>query len=137
MAGQQGAKQASGRDNVVLVSLLLEVFEGVQRLRALLYLIENDESLPRQNLFSGDHGQQFNNPLGILVCFKNGFQLVFLIEVEVDIILVTALPKLLHKPGLAHLTGAANNQRLPFRVVLPFYELRKRASLHASHHLLL
>ena len=122
---------------MVVVCFLFEIFECVEGLGALLYLIENDESLPRQNLFSGDHGQQFNNPLGILVRFKNGFQLVFLIEVEVDKTVVTALPKLLHEPGLAHLTGAANNQRLPFRVILPFYELRKRATLHTHHHLLL
>ena len=122
---------------MVVVCFLFEIFECVECLGALLYLIENDESLPRQNLFSGNHGKQFYDPLGVFVCLENGFQLVFLIEVEVDKTVVTALPKLLHEPGLANLTGAANNQRLPFRVILPFYELRKRATLHTHHHLLL
>src|SRR5699024_8805082 len=79
--GQQGAKQASSRDNVVLVGFLLEVFEGIQRLRAFLSLIENDKSLPRQNLFPGNQGKQLNDPLGVFVCLEDGFQRVFLVEV--------------------------------------------------------
>ena len=67
---EQGAKQTSGCNDMVLVRFLFEVFEGVERLRAFLYLIKNDESLPRQNLFPGDHGKQFNDPLGVFPCYK-------------------------------------------------------------------
>ena len=90
---KQDSKQASGCSNMVLVRLLLEVFEGIERFRAFLYLIENNKSFPRQNLFPGDHGKQFNDPLGVFVCLENGFQLIFLVKVKVNIAFIAAMAK--------------------------------------------
>ena len=135
--GQQGAKQTSGCNDMVLVCFLFEVFEGVERLRAFLHLVKNDESLPGQNLFPSDHGKQFNDPLGFFVCLEDGFQLIFLVEVKIDIAFIAALAELFHEPGLSHLTSSADNERFSLRVVFPFYKLRKCVSFHAHHHLLL
>ena len=60
---------------------------------------------------------------GFLFVSKMGFQLVFLIEVEVDIAFIAVLPKLFHEPGLAYLAGTANDQRFPLGVILPFDKL--------------
>ena len=134
---EKGAKQTSGCNNMVLVGFLFEVFEGVERLRAFLYLIKNDESFPRQNFFPGDHGKQFNDPLGVFVCLENGFQLIFLVKVIINIAFIAALAELFHEPGLSYLTGAADNERFSLRVVFPFYKLRKCISFHVHHRLLL
>ena len=122
---------------MVLVRFLFKVFKGVECFRAFLYLIENDKSLPRQNLFSGDHGKQFYDPLGVFVCLENGFQLIFLVKVQVNIVFIAALAKLFHEPGFSYLTSAADNEWLSLRVVFPCYKLRKCVSFHVHHHFLL
>ena len=131
---EQGAKQAPGCDDMVLVRFLFEVFERIERLRAFLHLIKNDESLPGQNLFPRDHGKELDNALRVFVRLENGFQLVFLVKVEVDIAFIAALPKLLHEPGLPDLTRAADDKRLPFGGVFPLFKVVYCAALQLYHH---
>ena len=84
--GKQGAKQTSGCNDMVLVRFLFEVFEGVQRPPGIPAPSSKMTRVsPGQNLFPGDHGKQFNDPLGVFVCLEDGFQLIFLVEVKVDI----------------------------------------------------
>ena len=108
---------------MVLVGLLLEIFQSVQGLGALLDLVKDDQCLPRQDLLPGNQGQQFDDPLGIFVGLKDGVQFVFLVKVEVDSVLVTALPELLHQPGLAYLPGAL--QHHGFAVLAGFPALQR------------
>ena len=70
--GQQGPQQTARCNHVVLVGLLLEIFQSVQGLRALLNLVKNDQRLSRQDLLPSDQGQQLYDPLGILVGLKDG-----------------------------------------------------------------
>ena len=115
---------------MVFIGLLFEVFKRIQRLGTFLNLVENNQRLPRENLFSGNEGEQFNNALGVLVGLENRLQFVFFIKVEVDKAAVTALPKFPHQPGLAHLARAAHDQRLTVRTVFPADQIRNRISLH-------
>ena len=134
---EQRAQQASSGNHMVVVCLFFEVFEGVERLRAFLDLIKNDEGLPGQYLFPGDQGKQFNDPLGIFVRLKNGFQFIFLIKVEIDKVFIACLPELLHEPGLAYLASAANDQRLALGIIFPFYKFRNCIAFHVPHRLIL
>ena len=97
---------------MVFIGFLFEVFKRIQRLRAFLDLVKNDQRLPGENFFSGNEGKQFNNALRVLVGLKNRLQFV-------DKAAVTALPKFPHQPGLAHLACAAHDQRLAVRTVFP------------------
>ena len=117
--GQQRPQEAAGRNDVVLVGLLLEVFQRVEGGGTFLYLIKNHQSLTGQNFLSGNQGEQFYDPLGVLVDLKNRFQFVFFIEVEVNGVLVAALSELFHQPGLANLTCAFEYHRLAVFAVLP------------------
>ena len=116
---KQCSKQASCRNDMVFIGFLFEVFKRIQRLRAFLDLVKNDQRLPGENFFSGNEGKQFNNALRVLVGLKNRLQFVFFIKVEIDKATVAALPKLPHQPGLAHLPCAAHDQRLAVRTVFP------------------
>ena len=116
---KQCSKQASCCNDMVFIGFLFEVFKRIQRLRAFLDLVKNDQRLPGENFFSGNEGKQFNNALRVLVGLKNRLQFVFFIKVEIDKAAVAALPKLPHQPGLAHLACAAHDQRLAVRTVFP------------------
>ena len=117
--GLRLSKQASCCNDMVFIGFLFEVFKRIQRLRAFLDLVKNDQRLPGENFFSGNEGKQFNNALRVLVGLKNRLQFVFFIKVEIDKAAVAALPKLPHQPGLAHLACAAHDQRLAVRTVFP------------------
>ena len=44
--GQKGPQQAAGRHDMIRIGLFLEILQGIQRLRAFLDLIEDDQGLP-------------------------------------------------------------------------------------------
>ena len=117
---EQCPKQASSSDDMIVACFLFEIFERIQCLRAFLHFIKDNQRIARQYLLAGDQGEQFDDPLRILIRPKNGFQLIFLIEVEVNKALIAALSKLFHEPGLTDLTRTPNNQRLLLRIILPF-----------------
>lgn len=109
---QKGSKQAPGGDDVVFVCFLLEVFKRVQRLWAFLDLVEDDERLLRQDLFACNQGKKLDDATGIFIRFKDRFQFVFFVKVEVGVAVVAVLSKLLHEPGLADLPSAFQDHRL-------------------------
>ena len=130
---QERPQQTAGGDHMVFIGLFLEIFQRVQRFRAFLYLVEDNQCFPLQNLFPGDQGQQFDDPLGIFIGLKDGFQLIFFIKVEVDIAVVVVLPELFHQPSFSHLPGAFQHHWLAVFTGLPCYEFLNCIASHAIH----
>ena len=130
---QEGSQQTAGGDQMVFIGLFLEIFQSIQSFRALLDLVENNQCFFRQNFLPCDQGQQFDDPLGIFIGLKDGFQFIFLIKVEVDIAVVVVLPELFHQPGLSHLPGAFQHHWLTVFTGLPCYELLNCIAFHATH----
>ena len=77
-----------------------------------------------------------NDAVRIFIRLEDGFESVFLVEVEVDIAFVVILPELLHQPCFAYLSCAAHNHRLAILAGLPFYKLLNRVTLQVNHSLL-
>ena len=98
------SKKAARCYDVVVVGFLFEIFQGVQRLRTFLNLIKNNECFSRKDFFTSNHGKKINNPMRILVGFKDGFQFILFVKVEIDKTVIAALSKFFHKPCLADLT---------------------------------
>ena len=133
---KQRSQQATGSNDMIFIGFFLEILECVECFRAFLNLVKDDQCFLRQDLLSGDHGQQLDNAMRILICFKDGFQFIFLIKVEVNIAIIVVLPELLHQPCFAYLSCAAHNQRLALFAGLPFYKLLNRVTLQVNHSLL-
>ena len=130
---QKRSQQTAGGDHMVFIGLFLEIFQSIQRFRALLDLVENNQCFFRQNFLPGDQGQQFDDPLGIFIGLKDGFQFVFLIKVEVNVAVVIVLSELLHQPGLSHLPGAFQHHRLAVFTGLPCYEFLNCIAFQSAH----
>ena len=128
-AGVDITEQTTSSYYMILIGLFLEILQRVERLRAFLYLVKYDKRFPGCYLFPCNHRKQFDDALGIFIYLENRLKLVLLIEVEVYIVVVAALPEFLHKPGLPHLTGAANYQRLPFGAFFPLFKVVYRYAL--------
>lgn len=75
---------------MIVVCFFFEIFECVQRFRTLLNLVEDNQCLSRKDFFTGDHGQQLNDAVRIFIRLEDGFESVFLVEVEVNIALIAA-----------------------------------------------
>ena len=117
---------------MVIIGFFFEIFECVQRLRTFLDLIKDDQRLFRENLLTGDHGQKLYDTLRILVCLKYGFQLIFFIKVEVDIIVIVFFSKFLHKPGLPNLPGSLQHHWLTFIIQFPGNQVLYCISFHTD-----
>ena len=118
---------------MVLVGLFLKVLQGIQRLWALLNLVENQKCLFRQNLLPGNHRQKFDNPVRILVRLENGFQLVLFVKVEVHCAVIADLAEFLHQPRLPYLTWALQDHRRAVLAVFPSNQIFDYISFQESH----
>ena len=118
---------------MVRTCFFFEIFQRVQCLRTFLNLIENNQRFPLQNLLSADHCKKLQNTLRILVRCKDGSQLILFIKVEIDEVLIAALPEFLHQPRFSNLSCTSQNERFSFCIVFPFYQLLHRVALHGIH----
>ena len=119
---------------MILVCLFLKIFKCVQRLRAFLYLIKNDQSLSWQNLLSANQGEQFQDTLRVLVRFENGFQFVLFVEVEINEALIIVFSELLHQPCLTDLACAFQDKRFSFLVIFPANQILNCIAFHVGHY---
>ena len=120
---------------MVFICFLFEVFQRVECFRAFLNLIEDNQRFLRQNLFSRNHRQKFNDPLGIFVCRKDGFQLIFLIKVEVNEIIIIITPKRFHQPCFSDLSGTFQHHWFPIFAVFPIDQCLCCITFQANHRL--
>ena len=133
--GQQRPQQTPRRDHMVLVGLLLKILQRIQRLRALLDLVKDDQRRLRLDLLPSHQRQQLNDPLRVLVMFKNRLQRVLFVEVKINIPRIGLPPKFLHQPGLPHLPRPLEHQGLALFVGFPAEQVLHGISFHLVHRL--
>ena len=98
--GQQGAKQAPGSDDfmVVVFAFLFEIFECVGRAGGHSCTSSKMTRVSPGRIFSpAIMESSSDDPLGFLFVSENGFQLIFLVKVQVNIVFIAVLAKLFHE----------------------------------------
>ena len=115
---------------MILRRIFAEILHGVDHLRAILNLIENDKRLFRHDLLTACQHQVLQNPVNILRGFKELLILLIFVEVKISGILIVTPAKLLQNPGFTHLTNAFKNQWFPIRRILPVQQLLYNISFH-------
>ena len=82
---------------------------------------------------SGIKLQSGNEPLHFQTALKKGPHPLVVVKVDIDSGCIFPGTELLHQPGLAHLTGAADDERLATLLGFPLLKLLHRHSVHEHH----
>ena len=117
--GQGDAQQRTGADNMILRSVLAEIFHRIDDLGTILHLVKNDEGLFRHDFLTAGQHQVLQDAVNVFGGFKE--LLVFLVFIKVEIcgIFIVMLAELFQNPSLAHLTDTFQNQGLSVGRILP------------------
>ena len=129
-------------DDGQLRHFLVEVFEGVERLVGLLYLVYEEQGLPGDNLFARGGLDEVNHRLGVNVRFVDPCsQKIVPLQIDLDMrVGVEFACKLIHKPGLSDLPRPHEYERLALGAQVPVDDFLKDVSLHyfasAAHYII-
>jgi len=129
--GQGELQQGARRDDVESGALLVEVAKRHERAGTGLDLVEEEERPPRRDLLVEHEPQLREQPAGVQVALEDAMPAPAPLEVDRGQLLEMLRAEPLDGPGLPHLPGAAEEQRLAPVGGLPGQEIRFDQSFHA------
>ena len=129
-----------------LGGILAKILKSVDRSRAILNLVENEQGGTRVDGLAQGEGEVGHNAIGIERLFKERSELarcsrIDVLQREVGDVLVAPPAEFLEHLGLPHLARSLDDERLAERGLFPSHEASEQVTFQierlANHHILL
>ena len=126
-------EQRSGSDNMISGSILCKILQRSDGIGSGLYLIEENQrvALTAGHTRHGTYSRE--NPRNIEILFKEIAQDLHLLKVHISQLPVVSACKLLHEPGLSHLSRSLHYKRFTICLCLPFLEFFDCCPFHTLY----
>jgi hypothetical protein len=134
MLREHKLQQGTGRNNVKIWLLFMEISQHFEKFSRGLNLVQEQQRAARINRRVELKLQESTDLVGRLRN-KQRCHLRLLLEVEVNGVLEVSIAEILDEVRLAHLPGAAHHQGLSGRGVFPANKLSDTFPLHPDHSL--
>ena len=105
---------------MLLRRVFTKILEGGNPPMKLLHLVKNDQSLSRYYFLSSYGTDLKQNPLYLIVLFKQILHLSVVVTIDVCDMLVVCVAEMLENVCFSDLTRTKQDKRLPIRGFLPY-----------------
>lgn len=126
-------QQTASADDLVLWSILIEVFQARESLGSLLHFVKNQQCIGRINFVSSIELKAHYQPLYLQAAQKQIPHTFIVVKIDINYLIVFLSTKFPHEPGLSNLTGSADDKRLSPIVCFPLLKLLHSRSIHVHH----